>query len=164
MTGSHFEVALHQSEPGKHGLETTEFLISTNPGATPKALAKIASGGELSRISLAIVVVTAKTSSIPTMVFDEVDVGIGGTVADVVGNLLRELGENGQIICVTHLGQVAAKAHQHLQVSKNQTKKAVQSTLKLLGEEEKIVEIARMIGGSETAQSLAHAKEMIEKV
>ncbi len=164
MTGSHFEPVLHATEPSKHGLESVEFLISTNPGASPKPLAKIASGGELSRISLAIVVVTAQTSSIPTMVFDEVDVGIGGATADVVGSLLRQLGERGQIICVTHLGQVAARAHHHLQVSKNQSKQSVTSQLRRLDNEEKVVEIARMIGGSETAQSLAHAKEMIEKV
>lgn len=163
MTNATLEIALQPDQVSSHGLETIEFLISTNPGAPPKPLAKVASGGELSRISLAIVVVTAQTSKVPTMVFDEVDVGIGGATADVVGSLLRTLGDTGQVICVTHLGQVAARAHHHLQVSKAQSKKSTTSQLKALIEEEKVAEIARMIGGSESAQSLAHAKEMLEK-
>ncbi|WP_317930576.1 DNA repair protein RecN [Halioxenophilus sp. WMMB6] len=163
MASSRFEIALQPVAVASTGLEVVEFLISTNPGAPAKPLTKVASGGELSRISLAIVVVTAQTSSIPTMVFDEVDVGIGGATADVVGNLLRGLGESGQVIVVTHLGQVAARAHHHLQVSKLQSKRATVSTLRKLEGEEKISEIARMIGGTETAQSLAHAKEMLEK-
>ncbi|BFM08662.1 DNA repair protein RecN [Halioxenophilus aromaticivorans] len=163
MANACVEIALQAEEVTSHGLESVEFLISTNPGASPKPLAKVASGGELSRVSLAIVVVTAQTSKVPTMVFDEVDVGIGGATADVVGSLLRTLGDAGQVICVTHLGQVAAKAHHHLQVVKAQNKKTTTSQLKALHEEEKVAEIARMIGGSESAQSLAHAKEMLEK-
>jgi len=95
-----------------------EFLVSTNAGQSAKPLHRVASGGELSRISLAIQVVVAQTSTIPTLIFDEVDVGIGGAVAEVVGRLLRTLGEEGQILCVTHLPQVASQAHQHLSVSK----------------------------------------------
>jgi DNA repair protein RecN (Recombination protein N) len=145
-----------------HGLEDIEFLISTNPGQTPRALAKVASGGELSRISLAIQVITAQTSTTPTLVFDEVDVGIGGATADVVGKLLRQLGENGQVICVTHLAQVASKGHQHLLVSKKSTAASAESTLELLEGEEKVAEIARMLGGAKvTEQSLAHAREIL---
>ncbi len=145
-----------------NGLEDIEFLISTNPGQTPRALAKVASGGELSRISLAIQVITAQTSATPTLVFDEVDVGIGGATADVVGKLLRQLGENGQVICVTHLAQVASKGHQHLLVSKKSTTASAESTLELLEGEEKVTEIARMLGGAKvTDQSLAHAREIL---
>jgi DNA repair protein RecN (Recombination protein N) len=148
-----------------NGLEEIEFLISTNPGTPPRPLAKVASGGELSRISLAIQVITAQTSATPTLVFDEVDVGIGGATADVVGKLLRQLGENGQVICVTHLAQVASKGHQHLLVSKKSTKASAESTLDLLEGEEKVAEIARMLGGAKvTEQSLAHAREILENV
>src|SRR5690606_30141613 len=126
MENAHLLVSLipQLERPGLHGLEEVEFLISTNPGQPPRALNKVASGGELSRISLAIQVVTAQTSATPTLVFDEVDVGIGGATADVVGKLLRDLGERGQVICVTHLAQVASKGHQHLQVSKTASKKS----------------------------------------
>ena len=147
---------------GPQGLENIEFLISTNPGQPPRPLAKVASGGELSRISLAIQVVTAQTSTTPTLVFDEVDVGIGGATADVVGRLLRRLGEQGQVVCVTHLAQVASKAHQHLLVAKRATRKRALSTLVTLSGEDKIGEIARMLGGATiTDQSRAHAREMV---
>lgn len=149
-------------KPAAQGLEDVEFLISTNPGQAPRPLAKVASGGELSRISLAIQVVTAKTSAIPTLVFDEVDVGIGGATGDVVGGLLRQLGEKGQVICVTHLAQVASKGHQHLQVIKTASKKSAESTLVELTGENKVEEIARMLGGLHiTEQSLAHAREIL---
>lgn len=152
-----------QDLPTAAGAENIEFLISTNPGQTPKPLGKIASGGELSRISLAIQVVTAQTSTTPTIVFDEVDVGVGGTTGDVVGSLLRELGENGQIICVTHLAQVASKAHNHLQVNKDIDSDGATSNLKKLSKAEKVAEIARMMGGDvESKQSLAHAREMLK--
>jgi DNA repair protein RecN (Recombination protein N) len=143
-------------------LEEVEFLISTNPGQAPRPLAKVASGGELSRISLAIQVVTAQTSATPTLVFDEVDVGIGGATGDIVGKLLRHLGEKGQVICVTHLAQVASKGHQHLQVIKTASKKSTESTLVELTGEAKVEEIARMLGGLHiTEQSLAHAREIL---
>ncbi len=149
-------------KPGANGLEEVEFLISTNPGQAPRPLAKVASGGELSRISLAIQVVTAQTSAIPSLVFDEVDVGIGGATGDVVGQLLRQLGERGQVICVTHLAQVASKGHQHLQVRKTASKKSAASTLVALEGEAKVEEIARMLGGLNlTEQSLAHAREIL---
>lgn len=165
MGGCHFRVSLSQRAAdafNSHGAEDVEFLISTNPGTDPQPLQKIASGGELSRISLAIQVVTAQTSATPTLVFDEVDVGIGGATAEVVGRLLRELGERGQVLCVTHQAQVASKAQHHLKVEKVNTKNSVRVSLQPLGQEGKIEEIARMMGGlTITDQSLAHAREMI---
>lgn len=145
------------------GIDDIDFLISTNPGQAPKALAKVASGGELSRVSLAIQVVTARSTTTPTLVFDEVDVGIGGATADVVGDLLRKLGEQGQVLCVTHLPQVASKGHQHLLVHKEADKRSAQSTLTALEGDQKIMEIARMMGGTQmTKQTIAHAREMLE--
>src|SRR5690606_14681326 len=116
MPGGRFSIELqagNSDEPQPHGLEQVEFLVSANPGQPLKSLAKVASGGELSRISLAIQVITAQTSRVPTLVFDEVDVGIGGPTAEVVGQLLRRLGERGQVLTVTHLPQVAAQGHNH---------------------------------------------------
>ena len=160
------EIALAAREdasPHPHGSEDIEFLISTNPGAAPQPLGKIASGGELSRISLAIQVVTASAGTVPSMVFDEVDVGIGGAVAEVVGKLLRGLAAETQVLCVTHLAQVAAQGHQHLQVSKTTDKKSVQTDLSALDSDGRVEEIARMLGGVKiTKQTLAHAREMLE--
>jgi DNA repair protein RecN (Recombination protein N) len=166
MDQCRMEIALppRDSEaPHPHGGEDIEFLISTNPGSPPQPLGKIASGGELSRISLAIQVVTASTGTVPSMVFDEVDVGIGGAVAEVVGKLLRTLSDRAQVLCVTHLPQVAAQGHQHLQVSKLSDKDSVQTSLRQLAEDDKVQEIARMLGGVKiTDQTLAHAREMLE--
>ncbi len=151
--------------PTKDGNETVEFLISTHPGQDPKPLIKVASGGELSRVSLAIQVVTAQTSATPTLVFDEVDVGIGGPTGDVVGMMLRELGHNAQVICVTHLAQVASKGDQHLKMCKFIDKSSVSSSVNYLQKQEKVTEIARMMGGDVSSkQSLAHAKEMINTI
>ena len=163
---SHAEFAISFADidapADKHGSEFIQFLISTNPNQAPKPLAKIASGGELSRISLSIQVVTAQTSTIPTLIFDEVDAGIGGTTGDEVGRMLRELGENGQVFCVTHLAQVASKAQNHLLVEKTISKKDVNSTLTPLHGNAVVQEIARMMGGSiDSKQSLEHAKEML---
>ncbi|ODS24370.1 DNA repair protein RecN [Candidatus Endobugula sertula] len=150
--------------PTANGIDQIEFLISTNPGHPHKPLGKIASGGELSRISLAIQVATAQTSKVATLVFDEVDVGIGGSTADVVGQLLANLGSNSQVLCVTHLAQVASKAHQHWQVSKYSQSNQTASTITELNQQCKIEEIARMISGSELSkQSLAHARLMLEE-
>lgn len=165
MGGCRFTIALSARDgdaPHPQGAEEIEFLVSTNPGSPPQALNRIASGGELSRISLAIQVVTAQTTAIPTLVFDEVDVGIGGATAEVVGNLLRELGSRGQVLCVTHQPQVASKGHHHFNVEKVAEKKVVRTNLRRLGEAEKIEEIARMLGGiTVTEQSRSHAKEML---
>ncbi len=144
------------------GLEDIEFLVSANPGQPPKPLNKVASGGELSRVSLAIQVVTAQTSTIPTLVFDEVDVGIGGATAEVVGRLLRTLGQNGQVLCVTHQPQVASQGHHHLFVSKRVYKKETHSSINRLNGEDRTQEVARMLGGVNiTEQTLAHAREML---
>lgn len=166
MAHANVSIALSElEEPSKYGNERVEFLISTAPGQPAKPLSKVASGGELSRVSLAIQVVTAATSQIPTLVFDEVDVGVGGTTGDVVGRMLRQLGEKGQVFCVTHLAQVASKAHHHMQVEKTITKHGASSSLLILDGDDKIMEIARMMGGAiDSAQSIAHAKEMLENL
>lgn len=163
MAHASFEIALtKQEQPTRFGAEAVEFLISTIPGQPAKPLHKIASGGELSRVSLAIQVVSAKTSVTPTLVFDEVDAGIGGATGDVVGRMLRDLGGATQVLCVTHLAQVASKAHNHLCVEKTVTKKGASTAIALLDEQSKVLEIARMMGGAiESEQSLAHAREML---
>jgi len=165
MASSVFSVALNtnpDAEPTIRGHDHVEFLVSTNPGQPPKPLVKIASGGELSRISLAIQVVTAQTTAIPVLVFDEVDVGIGGSTARAVGELLHELGKKGQVLSVTHQAQVAAQADHHLLVSKTSDKHSTHTSLLNLSAEERVTEIARMLGGDElSANSLAHARELL---
>ena len=165
MPGGRFSIqlqALESTEPNGNGLEAVEFLVSANPGQPLRGLAKVASGGELSRISLAIQVITAQTSRVPTLVFDEVDVGIGGPTAEVVGQLLRRLGERGQVLCVTHLPQVAAQGHQHLFVHKRRGEGATSTAVSQLDESGRIEEIARMLGGVDlTEESLAHARKMV---
>jgi len=146
-----------------YGLEDIELVISTNPGQAHKPLAKVASGGELSRVSLAIQVVAAANSSIPTVVFDEVDVGIGGSTADIVGKLLKQLGSKGQVISVTHQPQVAAHAHQHYVVSKMTDNSSAESTIVHLNNTQRIEELARMLGGAKvTQQTLSHASELFD--
>jgi DNA repair protein RecN (Recombination protein N) len=165
MPGGEFSVSLHPlslDQAGASGFEQIEFMVSANPGMPLLALSKVASGGELSRISLAIQVATIRCGSTPTLVFDEVDVGIGGGVAEIVGQMLRTLAGNRQILCVTHLPQVAAQAMHHFQVQKTTQQKMTWTAIAKLQEEERIQEIARMLGGVRiTEQTLAHAKEMI---
>ncbi|WPP44114.1 DNA repair protein RecN [Pseudomonas sp. AN-1] len=165
MPGGRFAIALQPQageEPQPHGQEQVEFQVSANPGQPLKNIARVASGGELSRISLAIQVITAQTSRTPTLVFDEVDVGIGGPTAEVVGQLLRRLGERGQVITVTHLPQVAAQGHQHLFVHKQRGSDATRTAVAVLGPHQRIEEVARMLGGLDlTRESLAHARKMI---
>jgi len=165
MPGGRFNIKLSANlshEPQPNGLEQLEFLVSANPGQPLKALAKVASGGELSRISLAIQVITAQTSRVPTLVFDEVDVGIGGPTAEVVGQLLRRLGERGQVLTVTHLPQVAAQGHQHLFVHKLRDSDATRTAVSKLNDAQRVEEIARMLGGVDlTEESLAHARQMV---
>ena len=165
MKDGRFEIDLQAQEGfGETGLERVEFLVSANPGQPPQPLAKVASGGELARISLAIQVITVGTTSIPTLIFDEVDVGIGGGIAEIVGRLLRELGRERQVLCVTHQPQVASLAHHHLQVSKQRGKKTTVTEVAPLSDEARVDEIARMLGGLEiTEQTLSHAREMIER-
>lgn len=150
------------AKPAVYGLDDIEFLFSANPGQNPKPLNKVASGGELSRISLGIQVVNAAHSAVPVMVFDEVDVGIGGGVAEVVGRLLRQLGENAQVLCITHQPQVAALGHQHLRVEKQVENGQTASTVVQLSREERVQEIARMSGGLNiSAETLKHAEKML---
>ena len=153
---------LETNTPRVNGQDAITFLVSANPGLPPKSLAKVASGGELSRISLAIQVTTANDKTTPTMIFDEVDSGIGGGIAEIVGQKLRTLSHNRQVLCVTHLPQVAAQAHYHLYVQKNQQTDITSSQVRLLSESERVEEIARMLGGVNlTANSIAHAQEML---
>lgn len=164
MPGGRFSILLERlDKPAPTGLETVEFQVSANPGQPLRPLAKVASGGELSRISLAIQVITAHAARIPTLIFDEVDSGIGGGVAEVVGRQLRALGGNRQVLCVTHLPQVAAQAHQQLKVEKQTDGATTHTQVALLNAEERVTEIARMLGGLElTVNTLAHAREMVE--
>ena len=144
------------------GIDAVEFLISANPGQKPQPLAKIASGGELSRMSLSIQVIASDGSAIPTMVFDEVDSGIGGGVAEMVGRRLQEIGDNRQVLCVTHLPQVASLADHHFRISKVSDGKSTRTGLQFLGNDERTEELARMLGGVEiTSKTLAHAAEML---
>ena len=163
LTG-HFEVNIESDSSlfNQDGYDRVEFFVSTNPGQPAKPLAKVASGGELSRISLAIQVATAEVSQIPTLIFDEVDVGIGGATAEVVGHMLKDLGQYCQILTVTHQAQVAALGHQHLNVRKTQTDNNTTTEVCPLNAEERIEEIARMMGGIEMTQAtLQRAKEML---
>ncbi len=165
MPGGRFSIQLSPQNIDSlqpNGLELVEFQVSANPGQPLKGLAKVASGGELSRISLAIQVITAQTSRVPTLVFDEVDVGIGGPTAEVVGKLLRRLGERGQVLTVTHLPQVAAQGHQHLFVHKQRGSEETRTAVATLDAEQRIEEVARMLGGLDlTEESLAHARKML---
>lgn len=164
MPGSEFKVGLNEKAGGVHlnGHEAIEFLVKTNMGQDFKALKKVASGGELSRISLAISVVSSDSEYTPTLIFDEVDVGISGAVAEVVGRKLQELAKNYQIICITHLAQVAAFGHQHLCVSKSQNEQGAQTTVEQLNDEQRIEEVARILGGATiTEKARIAAAEMI---
>ncbi|MBY0498317.1 MAG: DNA repair protein RecN [Nitrosomonas sp.] len=168
MTGGEFSVSLTPLETGNaKGLEQIEFQVAAHQGLPLRPLAKVASGGELSRISLAIQVITSKVGAVPTLIFDEVDVGIGGQVAEIVGLLLKKLGKDRQVLCITHLPQVAATGDQHLQVMKriNQHERNMQvvSKIELLSPLERIEEIARMLGGVNiTETTRQHAVEMLQ--
>ncbi len=150
------------STPTAYGLDQIEFHIQTNVGQALQPLAKIASGGELSRASLALQLISSQQDNTPTLIFDEVDVGIGGKTADVVGELLRQLGEKTQVICITHQPQVAARGHHHLRVEKEHGATKTASRLLNLGPDERALEIARMLGGKNQT-ALAHAKELLEQ-
>src|SRR5882762_8093300 len=166
MAGGRFAVniAPNDTEFGAKGSDDIEFLVSANPGQAPKSLAKVASGGELSRISLAVQVAAAAKTSALCMVFDEVDAGIGGAVAEIVGRQLRDLGERAQVLCVTHLAQVASQAHGQFRVTKLSDGKITRTAVKPLGEAERIDEIARMLGGIDiTEQARAHARDMLAR-
>jgi DNA repair protein RecN (Recombination protein N) len=163
MSGGRFQVALNPCEPAVYGMEQVEFLVAGHAGVAPRSLAKVASGGELARISLAISVITSHATTVPTLIFDEVDTGIGGGVAEVVGRLLKRLGHSRQVLCVTHLPQVASQANQHFQVAKGTTGdgKTV-SRIDVLDKKERVEEVARMLGGIEiTETTRKHARELL---
>lgn len=168
MAGGHFEIAIEPNEVERadpQGSERVEFLVSANAGQPPRALRKVASGGELSRISLAIEVAALGLDAVPTMVFDEVDSGIGGAVSDIVGQKLRALGEKRQVLCVTHLPQVAAQGHAHYRVSKAPVEGMTQSSVELLGAKDREEELARMLGGVEVSkEARAAAKRLLSDV
>ena len=163
MGGGAFEIALTPlSEGNAHGMEQVEFLVASHAGATPLALAKVASGGELSRISLGIQAVTSQVAAVPTLIFDEVDAGIGGRVAEIVGRMLKELGSRHQVMCVTHLPQVAAAGNQQWQVSKAAANGKVASQVAVLDRAARVEEIARMLGGMKiTETTRKHAAELL---
>jgi len=162
LSGGKFVVELTPQQPGVNGLEQVEFMVAGHAGVLPRPLNKVASGGELSRISLAIRVVTAQQGGVPTMIFDEVDVGIGGGVAEVVGNLLKQLGIERQVLVITHLPQVAALGQHHLRVSKALVNEQTLSNIEQLEDGQRIEEIARMLGGLEiTDTTRKHATEML---
>ncbi len=167
MTGGVFDVALHAlDEPAAHGLENIEFLVSAHKGMTPQPLAKVASGGELSRISLSIQTITSQVAQVPTLIFDEVDAGIGGRVAEIVGKLLKDLGKKHQVMCITHLPQVAACGDQQWQVAKSAgsgNNGKVASKVTVLDKTQRVEEIARMLGGVKiTDTTRKHAAEMLK--
>jgi len=163
MSGGSFAIGLNSGEPGAHGLEQIEFLVAGHAGVAPRALAKVASGGELARISLAISVITSNATTVPTLIFDEVDTGIGGGVAEVVGRLLKRLGQQRQVLCVTHLPQVASQANQHFQVAKGTTGEGrTVSRIDVLDTRARVEEVARMLGGIEiTETTRKHARELL---
>ena len=166
MKGGKFAIEITDNSAARsiHGVDKIEFTVSANAGQACKPLARVASGGELARISLAIQMITASQCRIPTMIFDEVDSGVGGGIAEIVGKQLRVLGRTNQVICITHLPQVASQAHQHLRVQKQSEKQQTRTNVYPLNTSERIEEIARMLSGVEiTEQSLAHAEDMITR-
>jgi DNA repair protein RecN (Recombination protein N) len=163
MEGGQFSITLAEGPASAQGQDIVEFLVAGHAGTTPKPLAKVASGGELARISLALSVIASRAARVPTLIFDEVDSGIGGAVAEVVGNLLRELGLRHQVLCVTHLPQVAARGQHHFQVSKQQNKGVTESSISKLDAHARIEEVARMLGGIKiTPTTRKHAQELLD--
>ncbi|MBA3563912.1 MAG: DNA repair protein RecN [Gammaproteobacteria bacterium] len=165
MPGGQFEAAIQAAPVATaHGLDHVEFQVSINPGQPLRPLAKVASGGELSRISLALQVIAAEAAAVPCMVFDEVDAGIGGGTAEIVGRRLRELGRRRQVLCVTHLPQVASQGQHHFRTSKLSAHGDIRTLLTALDQEARVEELSRMLGGVEiTQRTRAHAQEMIEQ-
>ena len=162
MQGARFHIELQAAAPGAHGCEQVQYQVAANPGSPLRPLNKVASGGELARISLALQMVTSRYNAVPMLIFDEVDTGIGGAVADTVGKALRQLGQNRQVLAVTHLPQVAACGEHHWQVRKQQQEGSTVSRIAVLDAEARIDEIARMLGGETiTATTREHAAEML---
>ena len=163
MTGGKFVAEVTSIEQGnQYGLDNVEFLVAGHPGVLPRPISKVASGGELARISLAISVIASSASQIPSLIFDEVDSGIGGAVAQTVGELLKQLGQHHQVLCVTHLPQVAAQGDHQLRVQKTQDDEHTVSQIDVLDQQQRVQEIARMLGGTTiTETTLQHAKELL---
>ncbi len=162
MAGGKLAITLEPGEPSASGIDAIEFRVAAHAGATPRPLARVASGGELSRIGLAIAVMAAQANPVPTLIFDEADAGVGGAVADAVGDLMRRLGGSRQVLCVTHLAQVAAKAHHHYRVTKDSVDGRAVSRIEALDRGARVEEIARMLGGAEiTATTRKHAREIL---
>jgi DNA repair protein RecN (Recombination protein N) len=163
MGGGKFEVQVITTEAlTANGTDDIDFLVAGHAGAEPKPVGKVASGGELSRIALAVAVCTSELAQAPTLIFDEVDSGVGGAVAETVGRLMKQLGIQRQVLCVTHLPQVAACADHHGVVAKTQSKQSTTSRIRMVKGEERVSEIARMLGGEKlSSATLAHAKEML---
>jgi DNA repair protein RecN (Recombination protein N) len=163
MAGGRFEVSLAPlDEPAATGLEQVEFHVAPHPGSPARPVAKVASGGELSRLSLALQTVTSRVAGVPTLVFDEVDAGIGGGVAEIVGRMLAQLGHGRQVLCITHLPQVAACAARQWRVSKRSESGETLSAVEPLDGDERVEEIARMLGGvTITGTTRRHAKELL---
>jgi DNA repair protein RecN (Recombination protein N) len=166
MEGGRFEVEIRPLEtPASSGIDDVVFLVAGHAGSAPKPVAKVASGGELSRLSLAIAVTTSELGAAPTLIFDEIDAGIGGVVGDAVGRLMQTLGRHRQVLAVTHLPQVAAHAHHHLRVVKRSGADGrTVSSVETLNATQRVEEVARMLGsdaGSRT--SIAHARDLLER-
>ncbi|MGL5728690.1 MAG: DNA repair protein RecN, partial [Plesiomonas sp.] len=164
MENGRFFIEIHSNEQRLTplGFDQIDFTVTTNPGQPAQSLGKVASGGELSRISLAIQVITAKKVDTPSLIFDEVDVGISGPTAAVVGKLLRQLGESTQVLCVTHLPQVAGCGHNHYFVSKYTDGQMTETHMTLLNQDDRLNELARLLGGSQiTENTLANARELL---
>ena len=167
MQGGRFHInveAKKSTDLSLNGLDVIHYLVHTNPGQSLRALNKVASGGELSRLSLAIQMATSNNLNIPTLIFDEVDTGVGGATAEMVGKHLRKLGNNAQVFCVTHLPQVAAQSHHHYKVDKFEKDESIATNISHLAEDERVAELARMLGGIElTKNTQEHAKEMLRQ-
>ena len=163
MAGGHFAIGVEPTDkPQAHGVDHIEFRVAANPGAAPQPMAKVASGGELSRIGLALQVLASQQQTVPTLIFDEVDSGISGAVAEVVGRKLRTLGERHQVLCVTHLAQVAAQAHQQLEVQKTHAEDGTRTAIQPLDDERRVEALARLIGGTQlTETTRTHARELL---
>jgi DNA repair protein RecN (Recombination protein N) len=164
MQGGQFQVALEPlAQPQQSGLEDVQFLAAGHAGSSPRPVGKVASGGELSRMALAIAVTTSQLGTAQTLIFDEVDSGVGGAVAETVGRLMQQLGVDRQVLAVTHLPQVAACADHHLVVSKQMQGQTTLSSVAAVSGEQRVGEIARMLGGEKLSNTtLAHAKEMLQ--
>ncbi len=163
LTGGRFEVRLAPlDEPGPHGAENVEFLVATNVGFDPRSLARVASGGELSRVMLALKTILARVDAVPTLVFDEIDAGIGGRVAVQVGAELQGVAEHHQVFAITHLPQIASRADHHLLVLKGESDGMTRTSVRELEGDERVRELARMLGGDpESETSLDHARELL---